>query len=204
MKKITFLLFFLLSSNLCYAQTEKEDNLINLNQVKEKELYSLQTKGWTLLKSNEDETYLANLSNKEYILYLSLTCKDQTTKPQYLIEHNNNYGDGEWGGLDFSSSQTDDGKIVKWLIDQKEIDNPFKRNKTSDFEKFKVDLKKGKILSLKFYNEDFNPDTGKEEARLNREINFNLENSYLLDVPTDCEKEDISEVETTVVAEAAQ
>lgn len=202
MKKIILILFCLTASFLS-AQTNKDD-FINTNQLKEKELYSTQTKGWILLKNDEGESYLANLSNKEYIFYLSLNCKNQAIKPSYLIEYNNNYDDGDWGGLDFSSSERENGKIVKWSIDQKEIDNPFAKNATSGFEKFKAALKIGKKLSLKFYTAEYNPNTGKEEPRLNREIIFNLENNHLLDVSTDCSEEDISEVPTAVVIEAAE
>lgn len=199
----TIIILLCLSTILLSAQTDKGD-FINTNQLKEKELYSTQTKGWILLKNGEGESYLANLSNKEYILYLSLNCKNQAIKPSYLIEYNNNYDDGDWGGLDFSSSETENGKIVKWSIDQKEIDNPFAKNTASGFEKFKTALKKGKKLSLKFYTEEYNPNTSKEEPRLNREIIFNLENSHLLDVSTDCSEEDTTEVPTTVVVDAAE
>ena len=203
MKKITLILFCVTASLLSYAQTEKDDFII-MSQLKEKELYSIQSKGWTLLKYDAGETSLANLSNKDYILYLSLTCKNQTIRPSYLIEHNNNYGDGDWAGVDFASSQAEDGKVVQWAIDQKGIDNPFEKKTTRDFEKFKAALKRGKNLSLKFYTEEYNPNTAKDEPRLNREIIFNLENSHLLDVATDCDEEDTTEVPTTGLVDAAE
>lgn len=204
MKKIILILFFLTANLLTYSQTKISGDFINLDPLKENELYSLQNNGWAVVKTTEGKAYLTNFSNKEYVLHLSLTCKDPSRKPKYLIEYNNNYDDKEWGGLDFSSSQREDGKIVKWSIDQKEVDNPFEKNATSAFEKFKAVLKKGKNLSLKFYTEELNPNTGKDEPRLNREIIFKLENSHLLDVATDCDEEDTSEVPTTEAAEAAE
>ena len=166
----------------------------------------MQNNGWAVVKTTEDQFYLANFSNKEYVLHLSLTCKDPSRKPKYLIEYNNNYGDKAWGGLDFASSQVDNGKKVQFEIDQKNIENPFQKNTTTAFENFKAALKKSKNLSLKFYNEEFNPETGKDEPRLNREIIFKLENSHLLDVPTECgeDEEDTTEVPTTIVVEAAE
>lgn len=206
MKKL-IILFFLILNLLTYAQTEISGDFINLDPLKENELYSLQNNGWAVIKTTDGKAYLTNFSNKDYVLHLSLTCQDPSSKPKYLIEYNNNYNDKEWGGLDFASSQVDDGKKVQFAIDQKNIENPFQKNTTIAFEKFKAALKKGKNLSLKFYNEEFNPETGKDEPRLNREIIFKLENSHLLDVPTECaeEEEDTSEVPITeVVTEAAE
>lgn len=205
MKKTIFILCCLVV-NILLAQTEKGSEFINLDPLRENELYSLQNNGWAVVKTNEDQFYLANFSNKEYVLHLSLTCKDPSRKPKYLIEYNNNYGDKAWGGLDFASSQVDNGKKVQFEIDQKNIENPFQKNTTAAFENFKAALKKSKNLSLKFYNEEFNPETGKDEPRLNREIIFKLENSHLLDVPTECGEveEDTTEVPTTTVVEAAE
>ena len=204
--KIIITLFCLIANLLTFAQTEISGDFINLDPLKENELYSLQNNGWTVVKTTEDQFYLANFSNKEYVLHLSLTCKDPSRKPKYLIEYNNNYGDKEWGGLDFASSQVNNGKKVQFEIDQKNIENPFQKNTTTAFENFKAALKKSKNLSLKFYNEEFNPETGKDERRLNREIIFKLENSHLLDVPTECgeNEEGTTEVPTTTVAEAAE
>ena len=204
--KIIITLFCLIANLLTFAQTEISGDFINLDPLKENELYSLQNNGWTVVKTTEDQFYLANFSNKEYVLHLSLTCKDPSRKPKYLIEYNNNYGDKEWGGLDFASSQVNNGKKVQFEIDQKNIENPFQKNTTTAFENFKAALKKSKNLSLKFYNEEFNPETGKNEPRLNREIIFKLENSHLLDVPTECgeNEEGTTEVPTTTVAEAAE
>lgn len=47
-------------------------------------------------------------------------------------------------------------------------------------------LKTAKILKIETFNNEFNPNTGKEELKLNRAIDFKLENAALLELPVNC------------------
>lgn len=199
MKKILIILISIFGIMNCSSQKEKNADTIYIDQLEKKSFYSMQNEGWVLIKSKSGEKYLANLSNKDYILYFSINCENTDQQPRFLIEYSNNYRDGNRGGLDFTSS--DDTKFEKILmfIDDKKYDNPFQTYDKGNFSKFKSALKKGKLFTMKFYEEKFNPESGDDEITLNREIQFLLKNSQLLDVRTTCKTESSEETSTTEV-----
>ena len=197
MKKLALIIFLLSFGIPAIAQSEKNKTPLKMAQISTKQFYSTKTKGWVLLESDGGEQHLANLSNKDYFLYLNINCKDQSQKPSFLIEYNNNYRDHEWAGLDFASSQLDQFKKTVFLVDQKEFANPFVNYSQKPFEGFKNALKKGKVLTMKFYDKESNLETGKEYWKLNREITFMLYNPELLEISGDCRAEDDTEVESS-------
>ena len=160
----------------------QNDSTIYLNKIEESKFYKLQSKGWVILDSGNGENQLANFSNKEYYLYFSLDCKT----PSYLIEYNDNYRDGDFGGVDFASSREKNFQKTSFLIDGKDFKNPFDTDQKNSVADFKSALMKGKKLSIQFFNEEFNPEKGEDELKLNREISFILQNNDLLKTSVTC------------------
>lgn len=179
MRKILFCSILLGGSLLMNAQN---DTTIQLDKIGDSKFYKLQTKGWVILQGDNGDKHLANLSNKEYFLYFSLDCKT----PSYLIEYNNNYRDGDYGGIDFASSKEKNFSKTSFSIDGKDFKNPFDDKNKSAIANFKTALMAGKKLSIKFFNEEFNPEEGKDELKLNREISFALQNNDLLKTAVNC------------------
>lgn len=200
MKNYFLILFCIAFSIPSFAQNKINGTAITVDQLEDNEFYSMQNRGWVFLEYDNNEKQLANLSNKDYFFYLTINCLNHSENPQFLIEYNNNYDDGEWAGIDFASSQDENFKKIIFLIDQKEFKNPFDNYNEEKFEIFKNALKKGNLLTVKFFNEAYNPASGKEELKLNRAIEFLLENNQLLDVMVNCDVPDISEAPTTAVA----
>lgn len=178
MKKYLLTAAFLGCSLFLNAQN---DSTINIDKIGASKFYKLQTKGWVILESGSEKK-LANFSNKDYILHFSLDCNP----PSYFIEYNDNYRDGDFGGIDFASSGESNFQKTSFFIDGKDFKNPFDSEKKSSVSDFKSALMKGKKLSIQFFNEEFNPEKGKDELKLNREINFALENSDLLKTSFTC------------------
>lgn len=143
----------------------------------------LPTDGWVLL-SYQGALQLLNYSNKEYILNLRLNCADG--HPGYLVEYSDAYGDGDWGGLDFVSSGKDDGKDVHFLLDGKDYKDPFAGAGTPGLKAFSEALKKAQKLTISAYDMEMNPETGKNESKLNRSIDFKLAHPELLESAVSC------------------
>lgn len=179
MRKILFSSILFGGSLLINAQN---DSTIKLDKIEESKFYKLQTKGWVILQNDNGDKHLANLSNKEYFLYFDLDC----SIPSYLVEYNSNYRDGDFGGIDFASSKEKNFQKTSFFIDGKDFKNPFAEKNKSSVVNFKKALTTGKKLTVKFYNEEFNPEEGKDELKLNREINFALQNNDLLKTSTTC------------------
>lgn len=139
--------------------------------------------GWVLL-SYQGALQLLNYSNKEYILNLRLNCTDG--HPGYLIEYSDDYRDGDWGGLDFVSSGKDDGKDVHFLLDGKDYKDPFAGTGTPGLKAFSEALKKAQKLTISAYDMEMNPETGKNEPKLNRSIDFKLARPELLESAVSC------------------
>ncbi|MFC6267453.1 hypothetical protein [Frigoriflavimonas asaccharolytica] len=199
MKKLLFLSLCTLFSLNLLAQKYDDKVSIDVQKIDAEEFYKIQNKGWVILDQENGMKDLANFSNKNYVLYLSLNCKTNSdTPPSFLVEYNGNYGDKEWGGLDFASSRSGDFQKISFFVDAKEVENPFVKMSDKKIESFKEILKKGKTLTIKFYNTEFNPNTGKDELKINRELSFELKNSQLVDVPTYCKEENNDAVETSV------
>lgn len=202
MKKLFFALFSICLLSVA-AQSGDANETIYIDKIDIKDYYSMKTEGWVMIKSNNGEQFLSNLSNENYILNFSINCKGISQKPSFLIEYNNNYDDKEWAGLDFASSHSDSFKKIVFIIDKTEFINPFQNYNKASFDKFKTALQKGNILTIKFYNSEFNPNTGKDALQLNRALDFSLKNGHLLDNAVDCADEDTSPVPTTAVTSAA-
>lgn len=179
MRKILFSTILSGGSLLMYAQN---DTTIQIDKIGESKFYKLQTKGWVILQDNNSDKHLANLSNKDYFLYFSLDCKT----PSYLIEYNDNYRDGDFGGVDFASSKGKNFQKTNFVIDGKDFKNPFDDKNKGAITAFKTALMAGKKLSIQFFNEEFNPEEGKDELKLNREIGFALQNNDLLKTAVTC------------------
>ena len=203
MKKFLIILF-LISIGLHYkAQMNDENNVIKVDQLNETEFYSMHSKGWVVFEYSNGEKSIGNLSNKDYVLYLSINCKDEMQIPKYLIEFNNNYQDGTWAGVDFVSSARNNYKKTSISIDEKDYRDPFTNYQKAKFKEFQTTLKTGKLLIMKFYDEEYNPETGKDELKLNRELQFMLQNSNVLDVSTNCANEDSAPDSTEAISSEA-
>jgi len=185
MKKYFYFLFFIVLSIHTYAQSEHNNHTIKGDTLSKEELYSIHNSGWVHFEYQKKK-YLLNFSNKNYILSFATNCKDKSQKPGFLIEYSNNYRDGNFGGIDFTSSNSNNFKKILFLIDDQEFENPFDNFDEDVFKNFKDALKNGKNLTIKFFNFTLNPETGKNQLDLNREITFLLENGNLLDEPIDC------------------
>lgn len=173
--------FSLLISLTSFAQ--EANTVIDAENFSEEQLRNISNiaphEGWVLLKYN-GENYVSNYSNKDYLLYFSVNCKESTQEPQFLIEFSDNYRDGDFGGIDFASSK-DDYREVEFLLDGEKIQNPFKNFEEVEFKSFIEALKKASVLTINVY------DSNNEELELNRSLDFKLENGELLDYPVNCE-----------------
>lgn len=180
MKEIFLSATFLGCSLFLNAQN---DSTIYLDKIEESKFYKLQSKGWVILEAGNGEKQLANFSNKDFMLYFSLDCKT----PYYLIEYNDNYGDGDFGGVDFASSRAKNFQKTSFFVDGKDFKDPFDYKNKNAVAAFKTALMSGKKLSIQFFNEEFNPEKGEDELKLNREISFALQNNDLLKTSVTCE-----------------
>ena len=185
MNKILFSLLLIISSFTVISQSTQKDSVVSQTSLTIENLYSYQNKGWAMMEFH-GKKFLLNFSNKEYVLFFRITCKQEGKKPNFLIEYSDNYRDGDYGGMDFTSSSEERFQKIIVLIDDKEVTYPFETSDKNILSEFISDLKKAKILTFKFYDMEFNPDLGKEELNLNRELSFELENSELLDQAVDC------------------
>lgn len=189
MKNHFLIICSLFLSSITFAQNQQHKNFIDADKLPESQLAHMDRlapkNGWVLVKY-KGENYIKNFSNKDYVLSIAVKCSKQTQKPSYLIEYSSNYGDKEMGGIDFLSSSKMDFAKVKFYLDGKNFENPFSKAKNSNSSLFYQALKTAKILKIETFNNEFNPNTGKEDLKLNRAIDFKLENAALLDLPVNC------------------
>lgn len=179
--RYTTLLMIFISSFFTQAQQESTSTYIDASKLSSSELYSISTDGWAMLAYNGDQ-FLCNFSNPDYILHLSLTCKDASQQGSYLIEFSNKYRDGDYGGIDFTSSADNQFDKIVLSVDGIVLDNPFSNKDASQLTAFKKALAQGKEFTMQFYDTSYESDA----LEINRTIIFKLANSHLLEVATDC------------------
>lgn len=195
-KYFFIVLSFTLSSTYYKAAAQQDNNKYIINvpeQLSEAEQADWKKKlpsdGWIILRFKEQGDRLLNLSNQDYVLHLWLNCAGNSKEPAgYLVEYSDAYGDGDYGGIDFISSRSEDGHEAHFLLDGKDYKNPFEKTSNTQFREFTEALKKAKQLTLSVYDSELNPETGKDEQRLNRSINFKLAHSQLVDTPVNCDR----------------
>jgi len=181
-------LFFSLSIIATQAQTNNAILQVP-DTLSEEQLMTwkntLPTDGWFILRFKDAGDRLLNYSNKDYEMSLWLKCK-AGGQPGYLIEYSNHYGDGDYGGIDFIGSRNDNGNKVRFMLDGKDFGNPFSKGNPG-LAAFTAALKKAMQLTVSVYNKEMNPETGKEEEKLNRSVDFKLAHGELLEMPVSCE-----------------
>jgi hypothetical protein len=184
------LLTLLLTISMYALQAQTNDHILQVPEtLSEKQLSSwkksLPKDGWFILRFKKDVDRLFNYSNKDYEMSLWLNCTEKG-KPGFLIEYSDSYGDGNYGGIDYISSNAKNGNRIQFLLDGKNFGDPFA--KVDKLTVFKVALKKAHKLTLSVYVKEFNPQSGKDEEKLNRSIEFKLAHGELLDRPVNCGK----------------
>ncbi|MFI0430159.1 hypothetical protein [Mariniflexile sp. HMF6888] len=160
------------------ADSLSEAELENMENIIDKE-------GWVHIRY-EGESNIYNYSNKDYILAVFFSCLDTTQTPKYIIEFTKNYRDGTYGGVDFASSKGGEFAKINFYVDAIDFGDPFYEFDTENFSIFYQALKSGKLLTIAFFNMEYNPETGDDELSLNRSIDFKLGNSEFLDIPVNC------------------
>lgn len=182
MVKYIFTSLLLLISLHSFAQEGK--TIIDAEKFSEEQLSNISNivshEGWILLKYN-GENYISNYSNKDYILYLTINCKESSQKPQFLVEFSDNYRDGDFGGIDFVSSK-DDYREVEFQLDDEKFKNPFKNFDEIEFKGFIDALKQATVLTINVYDNNSNG-----ELILNRSLDFKLKNGEFLDYSSNCD-----------------
>ena len=185
------LLTLLLTLSIYASHAQTNDHIIQVPETSsEKQLLSwkksLPKDGWFILHFKKDGDRLLNFSNKNYEMSMWLNCTG-TGKPGFLIEYSDAYGDGDYGGIDYISSNAKNGNRIQLLLDNKNYGDPFAKG-NGQLTAFKVALKKAHKLTLSVYGKEFNPETGKDEEKLNRSIDFKVEHGELLDRQVNCGK----------------
>jgi len=182
------ILALLLSSGIYQVQAQTDNHIIPFpGELSQEALQAWKKKlpadGWFILRFKEGDR-LFNFSNKDYEMSLWLNCNG-TGKPGYLIEYSDHYGDGDYGGLDFISSEQDNGNRVQFTLDGKDFGDPFTKGSAPPAA-FITALKSAKTLTISVYDKELNPETGRNEEKLDRSIEFRLAHGELLDKPVSC------------------
>lgn len=185
--KHLLLIITLCSGTALWGQGLKVVNADSLSEAELSHLDDMVDKeGWVQLMV-EGRNSIRNFSNKDYILSMYLNCQDPgQAGPQYLIEYSRHYRDGSFEFIDFSSSQQSKFDQVIFKIDNEDFGDPFSGYTAEHFSRFRKALQSGKSLTISFYGESLNPDTGESERSLNRSIDFKLGHGTLLNTPVDC------------------
>jgi hypothetical protein len=188
MKTHFFKTILLLISFYSFSQKKLNDTIIETDKLSEKQLNDIQKivskKGWVVLKTKEGNI-ISNYSNLDYVAYWN-NCKNPPQKPILFIEYSSHYRDGDFGGIDFFSSNKNDFAKVNYYLDDIDFKNPFKNFEKNNFNKFFTSLKTAKILTIKFYDKEKNFETGKDELKLNRSVEFKLAHGQFLDLQVIC------------------
>lgn len=191
MKKILLLATITLSGSLLSlnAAAQSNNHIIDADKFTEEQIGALEkhvpADGWVQL-NYQGKSYVVNCSNKDYRMNIGLYCSDGKNNPFFRIEYSNSYGDGDYGGIDFASSGNPSYADLKVMVDGKPFGNPFSDKGKANVAAFAEALKKGSKLTMMFYSEEFNPETGKDELKLNRSIDFKTAHPELLDTKVDC------------------
>ena len=190
MKRTVLIAFLLLLNTFSFAQKQSDKYIIDADKLSEEQFANLEKtvprNGWILLKY-QGENHILNYSNKDYTLFMYLKCANAASHPRFLVEYSNNYGDKEMGGIDFVSSKDKKFPKINFILDGKPFGDPFAKNRNKNFETFSVELKKSKILKIELFDDEMNPETGKNELKLNRTIDFKLANGELLETLVKCD-----------------
>lgn len=184
MLKFFITTIFILSWQYSIGQTNSAQT-INADNITREEVYATRTDGWATLIF-EKAKHLANFSNQDYILHFNVNCKAKGQHPSFLIEFSDHYRDGNYGGIDFTSSESDQYDKIQFSIDKQVFGDPFKPYNEATFKVFLKKLMVSKLLTIKFYDSTENPDTGKFDLKLNRKIDFKLANPELLEEQYEC------------------
>lgn len=186
---ITFVVFTLIlllaGKQLSLAQ---QQNIIEIKQLSEESYINLlktaPQNGWVYVKTDQGNAVL-NLSNEDYVAKFNLNCADGGA-PTFMIEYSDTYADGEYGGIDFTSSDSDDHAALNFEINGTTYKNTFAPSEAKNFKIFKEDLIKAETFTLVCYLLEYNAETGKDEIRFNRRIEFKGAYGSLLKEPVRC------------------
>ncbi|WP_431292734.1 hypothetical protein [Pedobacter sp. P26] len=123
------ILTLLLTISMYALQAQTNDHILQVPEtLSEKQLSSwkksLPKDGWFILRFKKDADRLFNYSNKDYEMSLWLNCIEKG-KPGFLIEYSDSYGDGNYGGIDYISSNAKNGNRIQFLLDGKNFGDPF-------------------------------------------------------------------------------
>lgn len=191
MKKLLLLSAITLTGSLLHfnATAQQNSRIIDVDKFTEKQVEELEKNipndGWVQL-NYQGKSYIANCSNKDYRMNIGLVCADGKNNPFFIIEYSSSYRDGDYGGIDFANSRNPSYTDLKVMVDGKPFGNPFSDKGKANAASFIEALKKGNKLTMSFYDTEFNPETGKDELKLNRSIDFKTAHPELLDVKVDC------------------
>lgn len=192
MKKLLLLTTIIASCSMLGLNAVAQQNsshIIDADKFTEQQFNALEKNvpndGWVQM-NYQGKSYLVNCSNKDYRMNMGLNCADSKDNPVFMIEYTSNYRDGDYEGIDFASSRNQSYAELKVLVDGKSFGNPFLEKGKANVSAFIAALKKGNKLTMSFYNTEFNPETGKDELKLNRSIDFKTAHPELLDVAVDC------------------
>ncbi|WP_222165145.1 hypothetical protein [Edaphocola aurantiacus] len=190
MKKLLLLSAITLTGSLLHFNATAQQNnshIIDADKFTEQQFNALEKNvpndGWVQM-NYQGKSYLLNCSNKDYRMNVGLNCAEGN--PVFVIEYTGSYRDGDYEGIDFASSRNQSYADLKVLVDGKSFGNPFSDKGKANAGPFIEALKKGSKLTMSFYNTEFNPETGKDELKLNRSIDFKTAHPELLDVKVDC------------------
>lgn len=175
--------------SLSAVAQQNNSHIIDGDKFTEKQVDELEKNvpndGWVQM-NYQGKSYILNCSHKDYRMNMGLVCADGQYDPFFIIEYTNSYRDGDYGGIDFASSRNPSYTDLKVMVDGKSFGNPFSDKGKASLGAFIAALKKGTKLTMSFYNTEFNPETGKDELKLNRSVDFKTAHPELLDVKVDC------------------
>ena len=191
MKKTILFAILSVSSFCVRAQNSfaQEQNIIEIKQLSEESYVNLlktaPKNGWVYVKTDQGNV-LINLSNDDYTARFNLNCANGNP-PSFMIEYSDTYADGDYGGIDFTSSESDDHVALNFEINGKTYKNPFAPSEAKDFNVFKADLMKAETFTLVCYQLEYNSETDQDEIKFNRRIEFKNAYSNLLNEPVRCD-----------------
>lgn len=179
-------LVFLSATQMSIAQNSHVINLKELTeQTYELLLQTAPKDGWVLVNTNEGN-FILNLSNKDYQTRFSINCVNNAP-PSFMIEYSDQYEDGEYGGIDFTSSDSEDHAALNFIIDGKTYKNPFTASEAANFNTFLDALVAATSFEIACYQFEYNPETDEQDLKLNRTIKFQSKHGELLREKVTCD-----------------